>query len=94
MRKALVIVGAILVAIFGGWELTGFIARLPMEMPDWFDDFLRWSLRVVGAAKLENTDDMEVIAFMLTFAVCATLIGVVEMFCWVAFRRLRRVSAP
>lgn len=94
MKKALVIVGAILVAVFGGWQLTGFIARLPVEMPGWFDDFLRWSLRVVGATKLENTDDMEVVAFMLMFAVSATLIGAIEAFCWVAIRRLWRVSAP
>ncbi|WP_206951619.1 hypothetical protein [Trinickia acidisoli] len=89
MRKALVIGGAILVAVLGGWELTGVIARLPMEMPGWFDDFLRWLLRAVGAAKLEDTDDMEVVAFLLTFAVCVTLIGVVEAAFWFAIRRLR-----
>jgi hypothetical protein len=44
-------------------------------MPDWFDDFLHWLMRAVGAVHLDNTDDLEVIAFMLTFAVCATLIG-------------------
>lgn len=89
MRKAVVIGGAILIAVVGGWELTGVIARLPMEMPGWFDDFLRWSLRVVGASTLENTDDMEVVAFLLTFAVCVALIGAVEAFCWLAIRRVR-----
>jgi hypothetical protein len=89
MKKGLVMVGAVLVALVGGWALAGFIAQLPGNMPDFLDDFIRWSLKATGALQLSNTDDIETIAFLLVFSMCAVLVGVLEASCWAVVRRVR-----
>ena len=89
MKKQMVIIGAVLIALVGGWELVGFIARLPVEMPDFLDDAIRWSLKIAGAARLENTDDFETIAFLLAFCGCVAFVGMVEASLWLLMRRVR-----
>ena len=74
MKKGLLIVAAVVVAVIAGWELTEFIAQLPGNMPDFLDDFIRWSLMATSAAQLSNTDDIETIAFLLVFSMCGVMI--------------------
>lgn len=89
MKKAFLIVAAIVVAVVVGWELTEYVAQLPGNMPDFLDDSIRWSLNATGAARLENTDDIETIAFLVVFAVCFALVGMAEGVLWAVVRRVR-----
>src|SRR6185437_9932379 len=89
MKKAFLIVAAIVVAMVVGWELTEYVAQLPGNMPDFLDDSIRWSLNATGAARLENTDDIETIAFLVVFAVCFALVGMAEGVLWAVVRRVR-----
>lgn len=89
MKKGLCIVAAVVVAVVGGWELTEYIAQLPGNMPDFLDDSIRWSLKATGAAQLENTDDIETIAFLVVFAMCFLLVAIAEGTVWAVVRRVR-----
>ena len=91
MKNVILIACAVLVALIGGWDLEGSIARLPGEMPDFLDNFIRWMLTVVGAAQLNNSYDIEVIAFLLAVLACAVLVGGVEAASWLLTRRLRLI---
>lgn len=65
----------ILVALVGGWWLAQFIGTLPYEMPSWLDSAIRGSIRLTGSAQLDNTDDIETIAIIVTFLACSALVG-------------------
>ena len=58
-------------------------------MPDFLDDSIRWSLKATHAAQLQNTDDIETIAFLVVFAICFVLVGIAEGTLWVVMRRVR-----
>ena len=89
MKKGFLIVAAVVVAVVAGWGLTEYIAQLPGTMPDFLDDSIRWSLKATGAAQLENTEDIETIAFLVVFAICVSFVGVAVGALWAVMRRVR-----
>jgi len=96
MKKAAYIVANILVALVGGWWLAYFVGTLPYEMPSWLDSAIRGGIRLTGSAQLDNTDDIEAIAIIVTFLACAALASVLLALANLAgcrmLSRRRRVS--
>ncbi|MGG1944849.1 hypothetical protein AB1286_08570 [Trinickia sp. NRRL B-1857] len=76
MKKAAYILANILVALVGGWWLAQLVGTLPYEMPSWLDSAIRGGIRFTGSAQLDNTDDIETIAIIVTFLACSALVGV------------------
>ena len=88
MKKAVYILANIVVAFIGGWWLAHFVGMLPYEMPSWLDSAIRGGIRLAGSASLDNTDDIETIAIIVTFLACSAVVGVLLALANFAGRRM------
>ncbi|MFM0310285.1 hypothetical protein P0D71_21095 [Paraburkholderia sp. RL17-383-BIF-A] len=66
----------IVMSAIAGLRTTYLIDMLPMEMPESVEAFIRFWLSCTGTEYLGNPDDMEVLAFLLYWAVATLLIAV------------------
>jgi len=63
------------ISVIGDWQLAYVIDRLPFNMPEPVETFIRLCLSVTGNDNLANPDDMEVLALLFYWALSALLIG-------------------
>ena len=61
--------------MIGGRQLTYVIDRLPFNIPDSVDRFIRFCLSATGNDALANPDDMEVLALLLYWAQATLFVG-------------------
>ncbi|MFL9946260.1 hypothetical protein PQR68_09795 [Paraburkholderia agricolaris] len=73
--KALLVVAFVVVSVIGAWYVAVFYSRLPIEMPQPVDTFVRFVLSVTGNSDMANPDDMAMLALLLYWVVSTLLVG-------------------